>query len=189
MKSVGETMAIGRTFKEALQKGLRSLEIGRHGLGADGRDRVESDGDFPSETQIHQKLAIPNSQRLFYLRYALLAGMAIHRGHPCADRHRSVVPAPDAPDRGDGAAVGRQGLGDDGRRSALAGQGVGLFRRAAGPPAGRRCPPSPSTARPAASGRSTSWWTPAPPSSGPPPPTTTPPMKPSAKPGCRSVKR
>ncbi len=38
MKSVGETMAIGRTFKEALQKGLRSLEIGRHGLGADGKD-------------------------------------------------------------------------------------------------------------------------------------------------------
>jgi len=40
MKSVGETMAIGRTFKEALQKGLRSLEIGRHGLGADGKDKV-----------------------------------------------------------------------------------------------------------------------------------------------------
>ena len=39
MKSVGETMAIGRTFKEALQKGLRSLEIGRHGLGADGKDK------------------------------------------------------------------------------------------------------------------------------------------------------
>ena len=38
MKSVGETMAIGRTFKEALQKGLRSLEIGRYGLGADGKD-------------------------------------------------------------------------------------------------------------------------------------------------------
>ena len=38
MKSVGETMAIGRTFKEALQKGLRSLEIGRWGLGADGKD-------------------------------------------------------------------------------------------------------------------------------------------------------
>ena len=40
MKSVGETMAIGRTFKEALQKGLRSLEIGRHGLGADGKDKI-----------------------------------------------------------------------------------------------------------------------------------------------------
>src|SRR3990167_1549925 len=40
MKSVGETMAIGRTFKEALQKGLRSLEIKRFGLGADGRDKI-----------------------------------------------------------------------------------------------------------------------------------------------------
>ena len=37
MKSVGEAMSIGRTFKEALQKGLRSLETGRFGLGADGR--------------------------------------------------------------------------------------------------------------------------------------------------------
>ncbi|MBR9981509.1 MAG: carbamoyl-phosphate synthase large subunit [Desulfatitalea sp.] len=77
MRSVGETMAIGRTFKEALQKGLRSLEIGRHGFGADGRDRVETDGDVPSDTEIRQKLAIPNSQRLFYLRYALLAGQSV----------------------------------------------------------------------------------------------------------------
>ncbi|MDA8137076.1 MAG: carbamoyl-phosphate synthase large subunit [Desulfobacteraceae bacterium] len=77
MKSVGETMAIGRTFKEALQKGLRSLEIGRHGLGADGRDRLESDGDFPSASEIEQKLATPNSQRLFYLRFALMAGKSI----------------------------------------------------------------------------------------------------------------
>ncbi len=81
MKSVGETMAIGRTFKEALQKGLRSLEIGRHGLGADGRDRIESDGDFPSDREIEQKLATPNSQRIFYLRYALLAGKSIESIH------------------------------------------------------------------------------------------------------------
>ncbi|MCP4721294.1 MAG: carbamoyl-phosphate synthase large subunit, partial [Desulfobacteraceae bacterium] len=38
MKSVGETMSIGRTFKEAFQKGLRSLEIGRAGFGGDGKD-------------------------------------------------------------------------------------------------------------------------------------------------------
>ncbi|MDE2845156.1 MAG: carbamoyl-phosphate synthase large subunit, partial [Gemmatimonadota bacterium] len=42
MKSVGETMAIGRTFKEAVQKGLRGLEIDRHGLGADGKDAVDA---------------------------------------------------------------------------------------------------------------------------------------------------
>jgi carbamoyl-phosphate synthase large subunit len=77
MKSVGETMAIGRTFKEALQKGLRSLEIGRHGLGADGRDRIETDGDFPSDAEIEQNLVTPNSQRIFYLRYALMAGKSI----------------------------------------------------------------------------------------------------------------
>ena len=40
MKSVGETMAIGKTFKQSLQKALRSLEIGRSGFGADGRDAV-----------------------------------------------------------------------------------------------------------------------------------------------------
>ncbi len=77
MKSVGETMAIGRTFKEAFQKGMRSLEIGRHGLGADGKDLVESDGEFPSDELIEQKLATPNSQRIFYLRYALMAGKSI----------------------------------------------------------------------------------------------------------------
>ncbi|MDD3992774.1 MAG: carbamoyl-phosphate synthase large subunit, partial [Desulfobacteraceae bacterium] len=85
MRSVGETMAIGRTFKEALQKALRSLEIGRHGLGADGRDGIERGerGETPlTLTEIEQKLAVPNSQRLFYLRLALKAGLdieAIHR--------------------------------------------------------------------------------------------------------------
>ncbi len=80
MKSVGETMAIGRTFKEALQKGLRSLEIGRSGLGADGKDipdQMDDKGKKLSSSQIEQKLATPNSQRIFYLRYALLNGMPI----------------------------------------------------------------------------------------------------------------
>ncbi len=73
MKSVGETMAIGRTFKEALQKGLRGLEVGRHGLGADGRDPVEP----PTREAILENLATPNSQRIFHLRHALMAGMGI----------------------------------------------------------------------------------------------------------------
>ncbi|MCP4692610.1 MAG: carbamoyl-phosphate synthase large subunit [Desulfobacterales bacterium] len=77
MKSVGETMAIGRTFKEALQKGLRSLEIGRSGLGADGKDFADTDGKPPSMDEILSKLAIPNSQRIFYLRHALMAGLSI----------------------------------------------------------------------------------------------------------------
>ena len=77
MKSVGETMSIGRTFKEALQKGLRGLEIGRYGFGADGKGRPEADGAFPSDDEIEKKLSTPNSQRIFYLRYALQAGMSI----------------------------------------------------------------------------------------------------------------
>jgi carbamoyl-phosphate synthase large subunit len=80
MKSVGETMAIGRTFKESLQKGLRSLEIGRFGLGSDGKDLLDPMDDKTknlSLSEIEQKLATPNSQRIFYLRYAILKGMPI----------------------------------------------------------------------------------------------------------------
>ncbi len=81
MKSVGETMAIGRTFKEALQKGLRSLEIGRFGFGADGRGRFEQGGVPPSLDEIKQKLVTPNSQRIFFLRYAIKAGMDVAAIH------------------------------------------------------------------------------------------------------------
>ncbi len=77
MKSVGEAMSIGRTFKEALQKGLRSLEIGRFGLGADGKELTGETGELPTRSEIEQKLATPNSNRIFYLRYALLAGISI----------------------------------------------------------------------------------------------------------------
>ena len=80
MRSVGETMSIGRTFKEALQKGIRSLEIGRYGFGADGKDLYNFDAldeNCLSPSEIEQKLAVPNSQRLFYLRYALLSGMSV----------------------------------------------------------------------------------------------------------------
>ena len=80
MKSVGETMSIGRTFKEALQKGIRSLEIGRYGFGADGKDLYDVDGPpekLAPKSEIEKKLAVPNSQRLFFLRYALLSGMSI----------------------------------------------------------------------------------------------------------------
>ncbi|MFA6431047.1 MAG: carbamoyl-phosphate synthase large subunit [Candidatus Margulisiibacteriota bacterium] len=72
MKSVGETMAIGRTFKEALQKGLRSLEIGRAGLGADGKDSID-------EKELNYKLKTPNDQRIFYVKYALQNGMSISK--------------------------------------------------------------------------------------------------------------
>jgi carbamoyl-phosphate synthase large subunit len=80
MKSVGETMAIGRTFKEAFQKGLRSLEIGRHGLGGDGKhpyDPKQYKHGKPTRSEIEQKLATANSQRIFYIREALLIGMPL----------------------------------------------------------------------------------------------------------------
>jgi carbamoyl-phosphate synthase large subunit len=81
MKSVGETMAIGRTFKEALQKGLRSLEIGRFGLGADGKDGFDHSGKTPSVDEIKEKLARPNSERIFYLRFAMKIGMDLETIH------------------------------------------------------------------------------------------------------------
>ena len=77
MRSVGETMAIGRTFKEAVQKGLRSLEIGRFGFGADGKTCRETADEAPSADEIEKFLSRPNSNRIFYLREALLAGMSV----------------------------------------------------------------------------------------------------------------
>ncbi len=76
MRSVGETMAIGRTFKEALQKAIRGLEIGRYGFGADGKSPSDHDEILPKEL-IKEKLARPNSQRLFYIREAFKAGFSI----------------------------------------------------------------------------------------------------------------
>jgi Carbamoyl-phosphate synthetase large chain, oligomerisation domain/Carbamoyl-phosphate synthase L chain, ATP binding domain len=71
MKSVGEAMAIGRTFKEALQKALRSLEIKRFGLCGDGADK-----HVDLET-LRLKLVIPNAERIFYLAQAFEQGASI----------------------------------------------------------------------------------------------------------------
>ncbi|MFW5971051.1 MAG: carbamoyl-phosphate synthase large subunit [Desulfovermiculus sp.] len=70
MKSVGETMAIGRTFKEALQKGLRSLEIGMPGL---ARDFLPANLD---PELLRSKLRTPNSMRILQLRQAMLGGFS-----------------------------------------------------------------------------------------------------------------
>ncbi len=77
MKSVGETMAIGRTFKEAFQKGMRSLETGRMGFGFDGKN------DFSAMHQddLEAGLAKPNSKRVSYIFEALRRGMDIGRLH------------------------------------------------------------------------------------------------------------
>ena len=75
MKSVGETMAIGRNFKEALQKGLRSLEIGKCGL-----EDIKNWNTILTEKKqlvLRDKLQKPNPERLFYLKMALKEGLSL----------------------------------------------------------------------------------------------------------------
>jgi len=80
MKSVGETMAIGRTFKEAFQKALRGLEVGSFGFGCDGKDLWGTAAE-PSLDDIRARVATPDPDRVWYLRYALKAGMSIDELH------------------------------------------------------------------------------------------------------------
>ncbi|MGA9925044.1 MAG: carbamoyl-phosphate synthase large subunit [Isosphaeraceae bacterium] len=80
MKSVGEVMAIGRTFKESLQKALRGLEVGRFGLGCDKKDLWGTPRQ-PTDDEIRSRLAIPNTERVWYIRYAFLAGMDVDCVH------------------------------------------------------------------------------------------------------------
>jgi carbamoyl-phosphate synthase large subunit len=75
MKSVGETMAIGRTFKEALQKAVRSLEIGRFGLEP---TKKSANADLPA---LEEKLLNPHSRRLFTLFEAFDRGMPLEKIH------------------------------------------------------------------------------------------------------------
>ena len=76
MKSVGETMAIGRTFKEAFQKALRGLEVGSFGFGCDGKD-LWGTSEQPGIDEVRSKLAVPGDQRVWCLRYAMKYGMSI----------------------------------------------------------------------------------------------------------------
>lgn len=73
MKSVGEVMAIGRTFKEALQKGLRSLEIGVYGFKPIKEELTDE--------ELKDRLRIPSAERLFYIKHALERGFSIHEVH------------------------------------------------------------------------------------------------------------
>jgi len=72
MKSVGETMAIGRTFKEALQKGLRGLETGIAGLDRKSERKIDP-------KQLEPRLVRPTPERIFYIRHALKTGMTVGR--------------------------------------------------------------------------------------------------------------
>ena len=75
MKSVGETMAIGRTFKEAFQKGMRSLEVGRMGFGFDGKEDMSA----LHQDDLERGLNRPNSKRINHIFEALRRGMSIER--------------------------------------------------------------------------------------------------------------
>jgi carbamoyl-phosphate synthase large subunit len=85
MKSVGEAMSFGRNFKEAFQKAIRSLETGRSGFGADGKDAfpteylLEVKGDEKKELidRVLGKIKIPRNDNIFYIRYALLLGVDV----------------------------------------------------------------------------------------------------------------
>jgi len=72
MKAVGEAMSIGRTFKESMQKALRSLETGRWGFGFDPKGPAA-----PMHPEIEQKLAVPNADRIFWIQVAFTNGWSI----------------------------------------------------------------------------------------------------------------
>ncbi|MGF1482840.1 MAG: carbamoyl-phosphate synthase large subunit [Opitutales bacterium] len=78
MKSVGEAMAIGRTFKESFQKALRSLEIGARGLGGGGK---WGEFDLTDRDAIKIGLSRPTAERVFYIRHAFHAGFTVEEIH------------------------------------------------------------------------------------------------------------
>jgi carbamoyl-phosphate synthase large subunit len=80
MKSVGETMAIGRTFKESLQKALRGLETGSFGLGC-YRGDLWGTPRQPTVEDIYARLATPTAERIWYIRYAFKAGLSLEEIH------------------------------------------------------------------------------------------------------------
>ncbi|MFP4146029.1 MAG: carbamoyl-phosphate synthase large subunit, partial [Phycisphaeraceae bacterium] len=89
MKSVGEAMSIGRTFKESFQKGIRSMEVKRYGLGLDANDKwlnarrgkTNADGskvEWPIEPgKLRRKLSVPSQGRMYYVRYAFKMGWTL----------------------------------------------------------------------------------------------------------------
>ncbi|MFK7910416.1 MAG: carbamoyl-phosphate synthase large subunit [Akkermansiaceae bacterium] len=72
MKAVGEAMSIGRTFKESMQKALRSLETGRLGFGSDGKGKTDA-----TYEEIERKLHVPNAERIFWLAVAFEQGWTV----------------------------------------------------------------------------------------------------------------
>ena len=88
MKSVGEAMSIGRTFREAFQKAIRSMEVKRHGFGLDPLDpwlahqRGDTAAEWPvPEDKLARKLSVPSQGRPWFVRAAMRAGWTIDRIH------------------------------------------------------------------------------------------------------------
>ncbi len=85
MKSVGEAMSIGRTFKESVQKAIRSMEVKRFGIGLDANDKWlaakrGAGEEFPvPEEKLIRKLSVPSQGRLYYVRYAFKMGWTCER--------------------------------------------------------------------------------------------------------------
>ena len=131
MQSVGEVMAIGRTFCESLQKALRSLEQGRAGLNADASEAALDD---LSVEELLERIAVATPERVFELEAALRRGAGVDSGRR-PDRHRSLVHPAAGPHRGRAPAHRGRGVARAGRLPP--GQAAGVLRRAAGLPA--RC--------------------------------------------------
>ena len=119
MKSVGEVMAIGRTFKEALQKGVRSLEIGRDGLGPLTRDEKGQLKGYAPDASAAELMHVPNRDRLFAVFERLLEAEREYTGADGGGRGRggaarmfgdlrSVVCGADAGDRAGSRSVLRE---------------------------------------------------------------------------------
>ena len=143
MQSVGEVMAIGRTFPESVQKAMRSLEQGRFGLNC---DPGEAPGTPLGDDELLARIAVPTPDRLFGVEAALRRGLDRRRGRR-GHRHRPLVlrpaaaPGRGAPPAGVGGRSGRP------RPPALAaGQAARLLRRPAGLAVGGA--PRPRSGRP-----------------------------------------
>ena len=178
MKSVGEVMAIGRTFQESLQKALRGLETG---IVRSGRDRGPLRTGGPGRRSA-ASCARPGAERSCYVADAFRCGMSLEEVHELISRidpwflaQIEDLVAIEA----DVRAAGRSGLGAERlrylKRKGFSDRRLGRLARRAGR---RRSAPCAAIWT---CTRSTSGWTPAPPSSRPPPPTCTPPTRRSAR--------
>ena len=169
MKSVGEAMAIGRTFQESLQKAMRSLETGCDGLTPILALPLDADG----ELQLARGTA-PPGRRAHPLRGGRLPRRLDARARRRRDHDRSLVPRADRGPRARGGGRARRGDRGPDLRAAAGAEAQGILGcrplRARWARRRRACARAGS---PAACTRSTSAWTPAPPSSRPRPPTST----------------